>query len=292
LFGNEQWERLRSEFRTFHSVTNQFLLRASAPPRDIFLVLVFFLSGFAVAASPPSQVRNFVACPIVRDTQTVPCWLAEYDGELYYLGIQTDISADWYPPYLGHRVLVEGTATEDYRICGGIVLKPLVTSSLPELDASCNSQVLPAEDRYTVPFAPRGPGPSKGSLAFGNARPSPPILQPPFEAKQFVVPYEFDWPWVTGKTSRVVQQAVRYAQTIKSSKIEIVGYRGATLLSDGKLFVEQAGIGERRAKQVKQLLSEVGISESTLDVQWRDQAEVANGLRDYDSRRVIISVKP
>ena len=44
----------------------------------------------------------------MRDTKTVPCWLAEYDGELYYLGIQTDISAEFHPPYLGHKVLVEG----------------------------------------------------------------------------------------------------------------------------------------------------------------------------------------
>jgi hypothetical protein len=39
-------------------------------------------------------------------------------------------------------------------------------------------------------------------------------------------------------------------------------------------------------------LSEVGISEATLDVQWRDQTDAADGLKDYDSRRVIISVKP
>ncbi|HYM34011.1 MAG TPA: hypothetical protein VET48_01380, partial [Steroidobacteraceae bacterium] len=181
----------------------------------------------APAATPPAAHRNFVACPIVRDTQTVPCWLAEYDGELYYLGIQTDVSADWYPPYLGHRVLVEGTIAPDTsRICGGIVLKPVTTSVMPELDPTCDTQVLPAVEQYTVPFAPRGPGPSKGSLAFGNARPN---TEPsaPFAEKQFVVPYEFDWPWVTGKTSHVLQQAVRYAQVSKASRIEITGYRGA-----------------------------------------------------------------
>ena len=48
------------------------------------------------------QERSFVACPIVRDTKTVPCFLAEYEGQLYYLGIQQDITAGFHPPQLKH----------------------------------------------------------------------------------------------------------------------------------------------------------------------------------------------
>ena len=58
------------------------------------------------------QQRNFVSCPIVRDTKTVPCFLAEYDGELYYLGIQQDITSEFHPPQLKHEVLVEGRVAE------------------------------------------------------------------------------------------------------------------------------------------------------------------------------------
>ena len=54
------------------------------------------------------QRANFVSCPIVRDTASVPCWLAEHDGELYFLTLQSDVSAPVTPPWLGHRVLVEG----------------------------------------------------------------------------------------------------------------------------------------------------------------------------------------
>jgi hypothetical protein len=54
---------------------------------------------------------NFVSCPIVRDTSSVPCWLAEYQGELYFLTVQSDVSAPVTPPWLGHRVLVEGTVS-------------------------------------------------------------------------------------------------------------------------------------------------------------------------------------
>src|SRR5688572_33107220 len=116
--------------------------------------------------------RNFVSCPVVQDTKTVPCWLSEYRGELYYLGIQSDISAEFHPPYLGHKVLVEGVVSNEPRICGGIVLKPVVVSPLPEADSACNT-ILPAVDKYTVPFAPRPPGPSGGTLAFQARPPAP-----------------------------------------------------------------------------------------------------------------------
>ena len=51
------------------------------------------LAHAAFAAEPPADHRNFVSCPIVRDTPTVPCWLAEYEGETYFLTIQSDVTA-------------------------------------------------------------------------------------------------------------------------------------------------------------------------------------------------------
>ena len=143
---------------------------------------LFLAAWVAVVAAPlnaeeaPAERRNFVACPIVRDTASVPCWLAEHEGELYFLTLQTDVSAPVTPPWLGHRVLVEGSvAAERPRICGGIVLEPVVLSVLPELDASCNTAVLPAEERYNLTFEPpRPPGPSAGRLAFAATAPPPP----------------------------------------------------------------------------------------------------------------------
>jgi len=45
----------------------------------LFLVATFLASGTAARRNelPPANRRNFVACPIVRDTKTLPCWLAE-----------------------------------------------------------------------------------------------------------------------------------------------------------------------------------------------------------------------
>src|SRR5687767_4567280 len=131
----------------------------------VYAAALSILSGVA-AAETPQQHLSFVSCPIVRDTKTVPCWLAEYEGQTYFLTIQTDVSAPVNPPWLGHRVLVEGVVSNEPNICGGRVLKPVTLSVLPELDGSCNT-ILPAEDRFNLTFEPpRPPGPSMGRLAF------------------------------------------------------------------------------------------------------------------------------
>src|SRR4030095_16153825 len=57
----------------------------------IYIVLGWTSALPAVAQQkPPADRRNFLACPIVRDTKTVPCWLAELNGEGSFLGIHTD----------------------------------------------------------------------------------------------------------------------------------------------------------------------------------------------------------
>lgn len=118
--------------------------------------IAYSLCLFA-ATIAAAQERNFVACPIVRDTKTVPCFLAEYEGELYYLGIQQDITAEFHPPQLKHEVLVEGRISEGPRICGGIPLKPLSISVIKEVNPACNT-LLPAEPGIDAPPAARGAG--------------------------------------------------------------------------------------------------------------------------------------
>src|SRR5688572_11658214 len=156
------------------------------------------------------QRKNFASCPVVQDTKTVPCWLSEYRGELFYLGIQTDISAQFHPPFLGHKVLVEGVISDEPRICGGIVLKPVVVSPLPEPDSSCNT-ILPAVDKYTVPFAPRPPGPSGGTLAFQTPPRAPAPVQTPSLPREFPIYYDFDAP-VTGRHAGTLSQIMDYAE--------------------------------------------------------------------------------
>ena len=246
--------------------------------------------GVAVAlqaAAATAQDLAFVACPIVRDTRTVPCWLTEYQGETYYLGIQTDVSAEFNPPSLGHRILVEGKVSDEPRICGGLVLKPVTVSVFAERADDCNT-MLPSDDRLQLPFEPpRPPGPSKGRLAYDNAPPPMPAPTPPFRARNFDVPYEFDGR-VGFKHPRFIQAIVDYANLVHAARIEIVGYRAATRLSDGQLLSEAAGIGERRARQIEELIRSTGLTGVQYATRWEDAA-VTGGP---DRRRVTVNVIP
>jgi hypothetical protein len=243
----------------------------------------------AVSIGTAQQRTNFVSCPIVRDTASVPCWLAEYEGELYFLTLQTDVSAPVTPPWLGHRVLVEGTVSDEPRICGGKVLKPVHLSVL-ERDASCNT-MLPAEERYNLTFEPpRPPGPSGGRLAFANAPAAPPS---PIAAgtREFVMSYPFDG-LVGFNHAGPLGQVLEFARRVNAREIEIVGHRGAVRLSNGQTLVEESTIGKQRAEQVAMLLQGANLSAPSYKVSWQNEPAAATGVDDHLSRRVVITVRP
>jgi len=258
--------------------------------RTASLAAVLVVVAVGAGGQEPAR-RNFVACPIVQDTKTVPCWLSEYEGETYYLGIQTDISAEFHPPYLGHQVLVEGTVSSEPRVCGGIVLKPVRVSPLPDPDSSCNT-ILPAVDQFTVPFAPRPPGPSGGRLAFQGATPAPAARpSPPSGPREFTLQYDFD-NGVMGRHSGVLGQILNQARAIKATRVRITGYRGATRLSDGRVMTERPDIGARRAREVAGLLAEAGLTSVAVEVSSHDEPEAADGVDDWRSRRTTVHVEP
>ena len=251
-----------------------------------------FLAAWLVSVSvvAAQQPLNFVSCPIVRDTASVPCWLAEYNGELYFLTLQTDVSAPVNPPSLGHRVLVEGTVSTEPRICGGIVLKPVHLSVL-ERDTSCNT-MLPAEERYNLTFEPpRPPGPSSGRLAFDNAAPAaPPAPAVTGSTREFVVSYPFDG--LIGFThAGALTGILNFARTANAREIEIVGHRGAVRLSNGQTIVEEPNIGKKRAEQIAMLLQGANLKGPAYKVSWRDEAAAADGVDDHLSRRVLVTVR-
>ena len=239
-------------------------------------------------AASAQQHLNFVTCPIVRDTASVPCWLSEYEGELYFLTLQTDVSAEVTPPWLGHRVLVEGTVSPEARICGGVVLKPVHLSVL-DRDPSCTT-MLPAEERYNLTFEPpRPPGPSAGRLAFDNARPASPSSIPA-STREFTVGYEFDG-LVGFRHAQVLTDVLNFARASNAREIEIVGYRGAVKLSNGQTMTEAAGIGKKRAQQLEMLLRGAHLTAPTYVVRWEDEAAGATGIDDHVSRRVSVTVR-
>jgi hypothetical protein len=256
------------------------------------LLAALSLGPAVVAAAPATGERiSFVSCPIVRDTRSVPCWLSRYEGDTFYLTIQSDVSATVQPPMLGHQVLVEGIVSAAPSICGGIVLEPVRLSVMPELDANCNT-MLPADDRYTIDFNPRPPGPSAGRLAFApdpGARRAPP--PPPPEGRQRVdVYFDFD-KGVSFRHPGELSSILSLAARLPATTITITGVRGAHRLSDGTLLRESPNVGRRRAEEIAGLLRGAGLNIATV-VDWIDGEDEADGIDDWQTRRVTVVLTP
>jgi hypothetical protein len=259
--------------------------------------LLLALVGAAVARPPaPGDRLSFVACPIVRDTRTVPCWLAEYQGELWFLTLQTDVSAPVTPPWLGHRVLVEGIVADEPGICGGRVIKPVTLSVLPALDAACNT-MLPAEDRYDLAFEPpRPPGPSRGRLAFGDPAARAAIVPAGGDAASaaavdatFTLQYEFDGK-VAFRHAQTLQKILDTARAARATDIEVTGFRAASRLSDGTVLREREGLGRERAEQIRDLLRGAGLEAASYSLRWKDLSKRPDGVADAANRRVEVVV--
>jgi signal recognition particle subunit SEC65 len=173
-----------------------------------------------------------------------------------------------------------------------IVLKPVRVSPLPELDGSCNT-ILPAVDQYTVPFAPRPPGPSGGRLAFEGAAPTPTPAKtaPATGPREFVLQYDFDMP-VMGRHAAVLSQIVEYAKAVGAKRLRVTASRGSTLLSDGRVMTENAGIAEARAKEMVELLRGAGLTQTAIDVAAPREPARATGVDDWRSRRTTVTVAP
>lgn len=252
--------------------------------------LALLASSALHSAPPPGERISFVSCPIVRDTRSVPCWLSEYEGDRYYLTIQSDVSAEVQPPMLGHQVLVEGVVSDADPICGGIVLEPVRLSVMPELDANCNT-LLPADERYTIDFNPRPPGPSAGRLAFAPdpaARPAP--LPPPEGTQTIDIYFDFDKA-VSFRHPGDLVSILRVARELPARRVQITGVRGAHRLSDGTLLKESEGVARRRANEVASLLRGAGLA-ADAEIDWIDGEAEADGIDDWKSRRVTVVLTP
>ncbi len=243
----------------------------------------------AMAGSALAQQMNFVACPIVRDTKTVPCFLAEYQGETYFLGIQQDITAEFYPPQLLHEVLVEGAVVPGPRVCGGIPVKPLHVSVLPELNRACNT-ILPAEPGIEAPPAKRPAGPSTRQARVPTAALPPAKPEPLFLEREFVIQYDFDSDFLFARNTRQLTDIAEYARVSKAQTIEVVGYRGSTLLSNGNVLIEKVDVSRLRAERVAEVLKGLGVPASV--VRWVSDATAANGTTDFETRRVAVRIVP
>lgn len=239
------------------------------------LFSIFTLIAFSQnkKTNQPTKWLNFVSCPIIRDSKTLPCWLVEYEGELYYLGQQGRTSSAFYPPQLNHQVLVEGVLSDAPRICGGIPLSNVRVSVMQEINRNCNT-LLPAEEGYEPP------------------KPIPPASRAamPDSMREFTIPFDFDSDFLTLHTTLIVSEAVRIAHLHKNTKIEVTGYRATTLLSNGIQMKEKENMAEVRAEKIKDILIGLGLTKDNIKVHFSEKSEPFDGLNDANKRRVTIKI--
>ncbi len=163
------------------------------------------------------QQKSFVACPIVRDTKTVPCFLAEYDGETYFLGIQQDVTSEFHPPQLKkHQVLVEGRIAEGVReSAAAFPLSRFPISVLKEISLSCNT--LASAGARNGRLHPRWP------RRCGNGAAAPGREGLTGRQEFTVMLYAFDDDYVDYAASQAVTGAAAYAKRIGAEEREGIG---------------------------------------------------------------------
>ena len=241
--------------------------------RSMQLCFVLFL-GATIAHA---QNLSFVTCPIVRDTKTVPCWLAEYRGETYYLGIQGGVAQDFYPPQMNHEVLVEGVIVEGPRVCGGIPLKPVKTSVILEINRACNT-ILPVEDGIEAPERTL----SRDPVSWVRTD-SP---------RDTTIFFDFDNDFLSLHTVNAVQRMADQVRQLKAAEIQVVSFRGSSKLSNGTIMTEQSAIAASRADKVREILIGLELPATTVKVQVVNDARQPDGVNDPWSRKITLSIKP
>lgn len=229
----------------------------------------------ASAAGAQAQNLSFVACPVVRDTKTTPCWLAEYKGELYFLGLQGGVAQDFYPPQLNHEVLVEGAVAPGPRVCGGIPLQPVKISVILEINRACNT-ILPAEDGIEAPR------PARSAMNSWTR-------QEGLDA--VTIFFDFDNDFLSLHTTGAVRRiAQRFLET-KAAALEVTAHRGASKLSDGTMLTEKPAIAAERAAKVRDILLGLGVPASALRVRAVNEPPVLDGANDPWSRKVTLAIQ-
>lgn len=242
----------------------------------------------AIAAGAQAEERQFVACPVYRDTDSGAksgCWLATDP----VTGIRYDISRAPTKPDWNHAVLVEGKLSADPpTACGAPPLDPLRVSVLEE---PCTRFVLEAEG-----FAGR-----RFALPKRNVRPlyeERHRAAQPFAARTITVPFDFRSSFITYQLSDYyLDAAINYALDVQPARITITGYAatGPTEIS-GQVLSEPASLASERAELVARALRLRGVPAGAITVgvgaDGASADEAFDGLAGPSRRRVEVAITP
>jgi hypothetical protein len=81
------------------------------------------------------------------------------------------------------------------------------------------------------------------------------------------------------------------AERMAASAIRIRATRGAMRLSDGRLIVEAESIARRRSEDIQRLLRGLGI-DAPIEAEWSSDPAPADGVDDWMSRGVVVTLVP
>jgi outer membrane protein OmpA-like peptidoglycan-associated protein len=258
------------------------------PFKSIAAASLLFAAASAVADPPVTSAPvlagkhvSFVTCPIYRDATTRQCWLAEYQGDVFYIGRYKFAV----PPQLLHKVLVEGEVSAEPRSCGGVVIQPLHISVLPEIDRSCDTVLNDNGDRPTE--SGLGDLPPQVLDLIGEPLPTPPG---PYSDTTFVVWFSFGSTFVGQDSQQTVEKAAKYAIASKAKRVEIFGFAARSKLDDGSMMVEDAALADKRASEVSIALAGIGVNRSIIKISPHMLIQSADGIHDAENRHVLITI--
>lgn len=121
------------------------------------------------------------------------------------------------------------------------------------------------------------------------APPPPPPPAPTYEAREFIVYFEFDKSDLTSDAQAVVQAAADYAKAGGAARVVVVGH---TDTSGSAAY--NIRLSERRAKTVADALAGLGVDGSKLAVDWKGESAPAvatgDGVKEPLNRRSTIDI--
>jgi hypothetical protein len=256
-------------------------------------LLVIGAAQTVTAVAQAKQIA-FVGCPVMRDADLPerPCWLAQDDDKLYFIGMQGDIfpPAIFWPPQLKHKAVVEGEEVDGPDVCGGRPLRNVKVAVVPEIDITCDT-VLPKAGfgqgpiaRLSPPYRP-GRGIATDPKTWPQARaPAPPPV-PPFTARSFEIPFLFGEDFIHIDEAFIMGGAIRYFAAIKASKLIVDVPRDQILLSNGQLLDEGEDVARRRASLVINNFREWGVPREKIEIRMTEKAAPGG-------RHVTLTVQP
>lgn len=254
----------------------------------------------ATPPPPPMQIGEpvtFVACPAYRDTDAgrkSGCWLADDPGD----GTTYDVSFGLVKPQVGRAVLVEGVPTDaPATLCGGVVLSPVRTSTLPD---ACPRSIIPAEDFPGRPYK----SPPEQLKPASEPRTVP---QGPYVAKEFTIYFEFGRDFLAYQYSELILEKIQlYVKASQARQVRIEGFaatrafsarNGASLPGNSRQLREEYALARSRADMVAEALRRLGVAANTIQVEARGAPAATadpelGKLPEVTKRRVVITVVP